>query len=98
VVGSVSFRGNFEFFFLVGVCFAGERATGCVRGGRRCREGRAGDPVGQDALREGSVPNHEDDELQELSEPQLRPGGCFAGTEQLTVYFFSPNSADTSCS
>jgi hypothetical protein len=76
------------FFFFLGVRAAGEHAAGRVRGGRRCREGHAGDPVGQDALREGSVPGHENEELQELSKPQLRPGGCFAGTEQVPVSFF----------
>jgi hypothetical protein len=30
--------------------------------------------LGQDALQEGSVPKYEDEELQELSEPQLCPG------------------------
>jgi hypothetical protein len=76
VVGSVSFGEIFEFFFLVGVCFTGEHAAGYVPGRRRCWEGHAGDPVGlgQDALREGSVLKHEDEELQELSEPQLHPG------------------------
>jgi len=74
--------GDFDFI-LLSFCFvflAGEHAAGCVRRGRRCREGHAGDPVGENALREGSVPGDEDEELQELPEPKLRPGGCFAGT------------------
>jgi hypothetical protein len=82
---------EFLFLLLLSFCFfflAGEHAAGCVRGGRRCREGHAGDPVGEDALREGSVPGDEDEELQELPEPKLRPGGCFAGITHLSVLYF----------